>query len=80
MLAPQFQLAELGYPIFPCAPGSKKPFYGTHGLNDATTDAEQIRSWTEQHSGCNWAIPAAKVPRNAVGKMPTSHCATATGR
>jgi hypothetical protein len=37
--------ADLGYPVFPCAPGTKKPMSGTHGRDEATTDAAQIEAW-----------------------------------
>jgi hypothetical protein len=33
-----------GWPVFPCAPGEKRPATA-HGLKDATTDTEQIRAW-----------------------------------
>ena len=33
--------AELGYPVFPCAPGTKTPLT-EHGHLDATTDPDQI--------------------------------------
>lgn len=41
--------AARGVPVFPCAPGSKKPVPGSRGFLDATTDPEVIdRLWTEE--------------------------------
>lgn len=37
--------AQQGLRIFPLRPGMKEPYPGSHGLNDATTDADQIRTW-----------------------------------
>lgn len=34
----------LGLPVFPCAPGGKRPAT-PHGFKDATTDPGQIRAW-----------------------------------
>jgi hypothetical protein len=39
--------AELGYRVFPCIPGSKKP-YTTHGFHDASLDEGLIRAWWKQ--------------------------------
>lgn len=36
--------AALGYRVFPCIPGTKKPLT-THGVLDATDDLEQIAAW-----------------------------------
>ena len=47
--------AELGYQVFPCAPGRKTPLT-EHGLLEATTDAGQIRAWWTQHPSANIAI------------------------
>ena len=40
--------ARQGYPVFPLAPGSKKPPKGSHGLSEATTDERQIAEWSRQ--------------------------------
>jgi hypothetical protein len=38
--------AARGWPVFPCAPGSKTPaIRGGRGVLDATTDGAQIRAW-----------------------------------
>ncbi len=47
--------AELGYSVFPCVPGQKKPLTN-HGLNDATTDREQIERWWLDHPTANVGI------------------------
>ncbi|MEP0848356.1 MAG: bifunctional DNA primase/polymerase [Phycisphaerae bacterium] len=55
MLHAALWYAELGYPVFPCAPGHKTPLT-EHGLLEATTDAEQITAWWTQHPNANIAI------------------------
>ncbi len=50
--------ANLGYPVFPCAPGGKVPAT-THGFLDATTDAAQIEAWWTKHPDANVAMPTA---------------------
>ncbi|HNS88061.1 MAG TPA: bifunctional DNA primase/polymerase, partial [Parvularculaceae bacterium] len=55
MLHAALWYAELGYPIFPCAPGRKTPLI-EHGLLEATTDAERITAWWTQHPSANIAI------------------------
>jgi hypothetical protein len=47
--------AELGYPVFPCAPGTKKPIT-PNGFHDATTNQEQIERWWAQQPRANVAI------------------------
>lgn len=48
--------AELGYPVFPCSPGTKKPFKNSKGLLDATTDEATIMQWWEATPNANVAI------------------------
>lgn len=55
MLHAALWYAELGYPVFPCAPGRKIPLT-EHGLLEATTDTEQITTWWTQHPDANIAI------------------------
>src|SRR5688572_15387523 len=55
MQHPALAYADLGYRVFPCVPGCKRPLT-EHGLLDATTDAEQIQKWIDQHPSANWAI------------------------
>lgn len=56
MLRAALWYADLGYPVFPCAPGRKKPPLTEHGLLDATTDADQIERWWAEHPRANVAI------------------------
>jgi hypothetical protein len=56
--APQLEAAALlyatwGWPVFPVAPGLKRPAT-EHGLKEATTDADQIKAWW-------WRWPRANV-------------------
>lgn len=55
---PQMEAAALlyaswGWPVFPCAPGLKRPAT-EHGLNEATTDVDQITDWW-------WRWPRANI-------------------
>ena len=56
MLEHALRLAELGYPVFPCAPGMKRPLT-EHGFKDASTDASQIEIWWTRFPGANIGIP-----------------------
>lgn len=56
LLAAALRYAELGYRVFPCAPGGKAPLT-EHGFHDATSDAEQIERWWMQHPNANIGIP-----------------------
>jgi hypothetical protein len=47
---------EYGWHVFPLAPGSKKPFEGSRGLLEATTDPEQIEAWWTEHPDANIGI------------------------
>ncbi|TVQ30942.1 MAG: hypothetical protein EA376_11270 [Phycisphaeraceae bacterium] len=55
ILTEALRLAKLGYSAFPLRPKMKTPWQGSHGVKDATTDADQIRRW--------WA----SVPESNVG-------------
>lgn len=62
MLAPALEYAERGLHVFPCAPKSKIPPKGSHGLDDATTDAAMIRAW--------WtATPEANIDQATVAAL-----------
>ncbi len=47
--------AEVGYPVFPCAPGTKTPLT-EHGHLDATTDPGQLEAWWTERPSANVAI------------------------
>lgn len=49
------RLAELGYHVFPCVPGEKRPLT-EHGVNDATTDDEQIAEWWDRWPNANIGV------------------------
>ncbi len=55
LLETALRYAELGYPVFPCAPGTKTPLT-EHGFHDATTDADQIEAWWAQHPSANIGV------------------------
>lgn len=55
MLQAALWYADLGYAVFPCAPGRKAPAT-EHGLLDATTDVEQIGRWWKEQPSANVAI------------------------
>lgn len=46
----------LGLPVFPCAPGEKRPAT-PRGFHDATTDETQIRAWWKVNPYYNVAAP-----------------------
>ena len=48
--------AELGYPVFPCAPGEKLPATA-NGFKDASTDPAQIERWWTEKPASNIGIP-----------------------
>ena len=56
LLTAALYYAELGYRVFPCIPGTKKPIT-EHGFKDATTNPEQIERWWAQHPLANIGIP-----------------------
>lgn len=56
MIEAALSYAARGWPVFPLAPGSKIPFKGSKGVDEATTDAEQIRVWWGLHPDANIAV------------------------
>jgi hypothetical protein len=59
VLATALRLAARGTPVLPCAPGQKRPLTA-HGLYDATTDPDRIRSWWHRHPTANLAVPTGR--------------------
>jgi hypothetical protein len=55
MLEAALRYAELGYPVFHCAPGQKLPLT-QHGFLNATTDPAHIEGWWTVHPDANVAI------------------------
>lgn len=49
-------LAAAGVPVFPCAPGGKRPT-SEHGFHDATTDPEQVTAWWRRWPKANIGVP-----------------------
>ena len=49
------RLADLGYAVFPCLPGTKRPAT-PRGLLDASTDASQVERWWTAMPDANIAI------------------------
>lgn len=49
-------LARSGVPVFPCAPGGKRPI-PERGFHEATTDLQQVEAWWRKRPRANIAIP-----------------------
>ncbi len=56
MLKAALRYAELGYQVFPCVAGDKRPLT-EHGFHDSTADMTQIKAWWAKHPDANVAIP-----------------------
>jgi hypothetical protein len=52
LLDSALRYAELGYPVFPCAPGTKNPIT-KNGFKNATTDVGQIERWWTRRPTAN---------------------------
>src|SRR5690625_7585551 len=50
------ELARLGVPVFPCAPGGKRPI-PERGFHEATADITQVEAWWRQWPHANLAVP-----------------------
>src|SRR6188474_3422332 len=59
MLSYALAYAAEGLPVFPLQPGGKRPFPGTRGHNEATTDPDLIRTWWNicQNANIGIAVP-----------------------
>jgi Bifunctional DNA primase/polymerase, N-terminal len=58
-LAAVLDLAGRGWRVFPCRSCDKTPLV-REWQHVATTEEQQIRTWYEQHSGCNWGIATGR--------------------
>lgn len=59
LLKAALDYAAKGLPVFPCKADNKRP-HTAHGFKDASTDAEQIRSWWTRWPDAMIAIPAGE--------------------
>jgi len=55
LLSDALAVAAKGKPVFPCA-ADKRPLT-TNGFKDATTDAQRINDWWQQHPQANLGMP-----------------------
>ncbi len=53
-------LARAGVPVFPCAPGGKRPI-PERGFHEATINPQQVESWWRSHPTANIGIPTGAV-------------------
>jgi hypothetical protein len=49
-----------GWRVFPL--DGKKPYPGTHGLTDASSDADQVAAWWQQHPEANVGVRTGAAP------------------
>lgn len=56
MLEAALEYLRLGYRVFPCAPGGKRPIT-RHGVHDATFDEDQVRRWWTANPTANIGLP-----------------------
>ncbi len=54
------QFADAGIPVFPCAPGEKRPLT-RHGFHDATANASQIARWWRDWPQANIGLPTGSI-------------------
>src|SRR5437868_5311138 len=53
------RLANIGFCLFPCRPGDKRPAIN-QWPDRATDDAAQIEAWIQEFPNCNWGIAVWK--------------------
>jgi hypothetical protein len=51
--------AAAGMPVFPCAPGAKRPLT-RHGFTDATTDLQKVARWWRRWPQANIGLPTGQ--------------------
>ena len=68
LLEAALRYAELGWHVFPIAPGGKTPIT-THGVKDATTDTEQIKAWWAMWPDANIAVACGRASGIFVGDI-----------
>jgi len=56
LLDAALRYADLGYRVFPCAPGDNRPVT-EHGFHDATTDPDAIERWWSDRPSANIGLP-----------------------
>lgn len=52
-------VTEFGWPVFPLAPGAKRPLT-RHGHKDATTDPDRVRAWWRDTPTANIGLPTGQ--------------------
>lgn len=71
------QLAQLGFAVFPLAPGSKVPAIpskgGGKGVLDASKDLDQIRDWARRFPKANVGIACGRASGITVIDIDTNH-------
>lgn len=53
--------ARQGWPVFPLQPRGKKPYPGSRGLHDATTDTDQVGIWWTDRPASNIGLATGHV-------------------
>lgn len=52
--------AAAGWRVFPILPGSKRPYRGSHGVNDSTTDGVRIAELWAAHPGASIGVDCGR--------------------
>lgn len=63
MLQAALTYARRGRPVFPCDPSNKRPFPGTRGFKDATTDEATICAWWAKYPDAMIGMPTGAASR-----------------